>query len=437
MSSRKLTIYSRSGHIVEQLTTNQVLLPKSAELSSITILDSNGAIVPFSYILPPTINTSINDLIRGEHVDGAVVKGEDVLHGKIISLEPTHVTILIDNKIHTVREYDQVVVPTASELFTRPLLILENEGKPVTLSYLLKNIAWTCVGTALINTTQNTMYLRLTGNIANDTESQIYADVTLVSGNVYQHRRSQGAGIMPQTPRALMAAPIEHEKVSAEALEDYVRYDVGTQILTKQNIVELGVWEFPVTKVYIHETRSHDTVQFGYRFTTSEFIPECSVNVYSTNANHSIDAYLGTSQIEETQKQTEIDLILGESTKLQCRSIIEPVSDQIITEENLAMVGVTLTDQDRQILIKPPDDRRLHRITERLEVQITNHNTTKSDLIVKHYIGSDRKLLQTQCKPTDKREGNTLIWYFDIPPGTATEPRKDQFECLITTLGYY
>lgn len=433
----KLIIYSRTGQHVQSFSAgvNQVLLPKSVELPSIVAIDADGMIVPFSYFPETNLMEALTNRSSGERVEAVAVKSGAALRGQILSLDADNVTLIVGNQINRIREYEQILVAVDSNL-TRPRLLLESGGKPFTLSYLISNIAWTCVGTALIDTTNNTMHLRLAGNISNDTESDIQADIVLVSGSVYQYRRAQATYAEETTSRAMMAAPMAGQKAPVSMAEDYTKYNVGERIVRKNDIAELGTWEIPVLKLYIHQTNERDIVRFGYRFTAPDFVPGCSVNVYSIDDNKRIDAYLGSNDIEESQKGEEIDLMLGESTKLQCESTITPVSDQIVTQEVLTQSKIDATESERAIIINPPDDRKLHYIRENLRVEITNYNTTEVFLVVKHYIGS-RRFLEAECKPSDKREGGFLYWYFKVPPGTRETPRKDEFDCTILTLGYY
>ena len=299
----KLTIYSHSGHIIQQYDAHNkmVTLPKSVEVASIVVLGIDGSIIPFSYIPETSMGIALVDRSNGEKVDATVIKENITLRGKILSLDSNNVMLMNEGEISNIRKYDRVTV-NVNDDYTRPRLIINNDerngGKNFTVSYLLSSISWNCVGTALIDDNKNIMYLRLAGNINNNTESDINADTTLVSGEVYQSRNNQNgfAESAQYAPRAMMAksSPMSSDKVATSMLEDYVKYQVGNRIIRNKDIAELGTWSFPVFKLYIHKTNDDDTVRFGYRFTAPGFIPSCSLNVYSVNNNNNaIDAHYG------------------------------------------------------------------------------------------------------------------------------------------------
>jgi hypothetical protein len=440
--SSKITIYSRSGHIVQKFPqgTKLVTLPKSVEIASIVAIDSDGNIVPFSYMPETTMGIALTDRSSGEKVEASVMKEGQTINGKILSLDADNVILMSGNQITNIREYDRVSV-SINEDFTRPRLALEHDSKPLTLSYLLSSISWTCIGTALIDNNKDIMYLRLAGNIINNTESDITANTILVSGEVYQYRGRQEVYAESQSyaaPRAMMAmapAPMMNKKVQTSILEDYVKYEVGDRIIHNKDIAELGTWSFPVIKLYVHETNDDDKVRFGYRFVAPGFIPSCSLNVYSIDSNKMIDSYLGSNDIDESQKSDEVDIMLGESTMLQCKSLVVVSNDTIIQDEATARkYNIPIETFSKTYTRR--DDREWHLITEDLKVDITNHNIKPSALVLKHYVGN-KLLVNVRCQEYRDRKNGYIEWYFQVPSGTNTEPRKEKFICQIMTAGYY
>jgi hypothetical protein len=447
-SSDKLTIYSRSGHIVQLVTrgTKMITLPKSVEIGSIVAIDSEGVVVPFSYVPETEFGISLTNRSTGDKVEAMVIKGGQSITGKILSLNSENVMIISGNQVANIREYDRVVVNVSDDT-TRPRLILERDNKPVTISYLVSSIAWTCVGTALVDEDKNMMYLRLAGNIANNTETDIKANIFLVSGEVYQHRRNQ-----EPTPRAAMmlqsAAPMSGKQVSTTMLEDYTKYSVGNRIIRTKDVAELGSWSVPITKIYVHETDENDRVRFGYRIIAQDFVPECSVNVYSIDANHSIDSYIGSNSIDESQKGDEIDIMLGESTMLQCNSLIVTYDTVVADIETAKTYDLPLETFSKDIedisksgdtvpkVSQKHDDRDWHIITEDLTVDIINHNVKPVAMILKHRVG-DKLVVRTTCQNYNKRSSEFIEWYFQVPGKTTADPRKEQFACQIITASYY
>lgn len=440
----KLTIYSKSGHIVQKYLqqTRAIILPKSVEISTIIAIDHDGKIIPFTYIPETTVEMALTNRFTGEKVNASIIKGDRTINGKVISKDADNITLITNNQITNIRDYDQLTVDI-DEDFTRPRLSIENfvfddieKMKYWTLSYLISDISWTCIGTALIDNNNNIMYLRLAGNITNNTECDIDAETTLVSGEIYQNRKKSSRQ-RTFTPQALMATNDTPTEVYTSMLEDYTKYFIGNKIIHNQDIAELGATSVPIIKFYVHKTSEKNIVKFGYRFIASEHIPSCSINVYSINngqgAYNEIDSYLGSNEINEAQKSDEVDIILGESTMLQCDSNIIVSNDFIVSDEATA-----------QQFNLPPDafnknqnnqnNQNWHIITEDLTVKITNHNTKLSSLILKHYVG-DKFIVETKCQPYKKRENGFIEWYLQIPPKISLE--KNAFFCQIVTAAYY
>jgi len=75
-SQTKLTIYSRSGHIVQSISSQNdiIILPKSVNIESIIAIDSQGQIIPFSYVPEITFDKSLLDRSTGEKTEITVIK---------------------------------------------------------------------------------------------------------------------------------------------------------------------------------------------------------------------------------------------------------------------------------------------------------------------------------------------------------------------------
>ena len=424
--SSKLTIYSKSGHIVQKYNDNPkiIKLPKSVKISSILILDSNGNIIPFSYIPETNLISALTDRSTGEKVEANVIKSDKISKGKILSFDSNNVTLLKDNQMINIRDYDYINVEISDD-YTRPRLLLSNNiSQSFTLSYLLSNISWNCIGTALIDNNKNLMYLRLAGIINNNTESDISADTILVSGDVYQNPISETPTYKSRAVFASASVPMSSPQVETSMLEDYKKYTVGNRLLHTKDVAELGTWTFPIIKLYIHNTNDNNIVRFGYRFTSKDFIPSSSLNVYSINKDNDIDAYLGSNELEQSQNGDEIDIILGESTMLQCKS--EIIINDVEVDNDLA----------HKYNLPIIHDKSWHITTENLKVEIINHNTTPSSLVLKHFVGN-KKLVDLRCQQYKDRKNGFIEWYFQVPPMSDSTPRKDHFTCQVLTASYY
>jgi len=217
------------------------------------------------------------------------------------------------------------------------------------------------------------------------------------------------------------------EKVQTSMLEDYVKYSVGNRTIHTKDVAELGTWLFHVFKLYIHETNSDNKVEFGYRFIAPEFIPSCLVNIYSIDSNKNINSYLGSNEIDESQKDDEVDIKVGESTMLQCRSLIVISNNVTVQDEATARKYQLPLDTFSQDYVRR-DERTWH--------IITNHNIKSSPLIIKHHVGN-KLIISVTCQTYKRRKNGYIEWYFQVPAGTTYEPRKETFICKIITAGYY
>lgn len=442
--SSKLTIYSESGHVVEKYSQGNNIIPisKSATLSSIIVVDDANTVIPFSYT--PVTNIETSSIKDG--VIASVTKNDKVTTGSIMTWNGSTITLTTESNIVTIRNYDDVTI-SSTDNYTRPTLIIDpNRNRTFTVSYLLDNISWKCIGTALIDIEKHVMYLRLAGIITNNTGDNIRAVASLISGEVYQNRNNYPTYLTPRYSMAMAteAAPINNKRVGTNMLEDYVKFNIGERIIhTNEDVAELGTWNFSVIKLYTYKTQG-DVVNFGYRFTTPEYIPSCSINVYSMNSGNGVDSYLGSDTIDESQKSDEVDITLGETTLLQCESTVTVSNDSIIQNEDAArqykipleFYRKTIIQENDQQVVKSKynDDRRWHLITEDIKVEITNHNTKSSLLALKHYIG-DKLLVGIKCQDYKRRRNGYLEWYFELPPRT-TEPRKEKFSCQVQTAVY-
>lgn len=418
----KLTIYSASGHLIQKFSkgTNFIPLLKSVDISSIVVIDANGSIVPFSYIPETTVGIPTIERETGERVEASVLKEGSIVNGKILTLGVDSVMLVGDNQITNIRDYDMLTIANDEDI-TKPRLIIERNSIPFTISYLLNSISWKCIATVLIDSKKNLLNLRLSGHIINHTEDNIQAEISLVAGHVKQNRLQPKAYLSSSSKSA--------QDVSTSMLEDYFKYSIGDKLIHTEDIAEIGAWVLPVTKLYIHKIDDNNIVRFGYRFIAADYVPPCSVNAYAVD-NQEIGSYLGSTELEESRPKEETDLVLGESNMLRCNSTVIISNDIIIKDDNLA----------KQFNISSfkynPNGDNWHIITEDIQVDITNYNTSPSLLVIKHYVG-DKLLIDTKCRSYKKRLNGYLEWYFEVAPRTSNGPFKDTFKCQVVTKSYF
>jgi hypothetical protein len=415
----QLIVYSESGHMIQTFTgsTRTIPLLKSVDISSIVVIDDTGSVLPFSYIPETNLGVSLINRSTGEKVSVNVTKNMETITGRVLSLSKEDVTLMVNNTVVIIRNYDRIAI-NSNEDNSYPSITLLKSSRKFTLSYLFSDILWYCVGTALIDIQQERLYLRLAGNINNNTDNDITGNVSLVSGNVHQQKRYNVPEAMTLTSRK-NEAPMKIKKVVSSQVEDYIKYPIGNRTIHNKDVVELGVWEMAIIKIYVHMTNDDDRVTFGYRFPAPNYIPQCMVNAYSMNDNNEIGAYIGSDNIDESQKGDNIDIILGETTVLQCKDTITTENFTIKDETTARKYGIpmTLYNENKGKGIE------FNIIVESLLVEINNTNKIKSYLIIKHYVGN-RNLINVQCKDYIKREDGYIEWYFEIN-------QSDTFRCQI------
>ena len=405
-----LTIYSQTGHIVHNFIqgAETVKLPKSVDVASIIAINTVGEVVPFNY--RPAIDIDSMSLLGQTQV--TVTKGGVTIIGILLSLQSKSVTLLSEEQIVKVNKYDSVAIDT---LDRSPLPSLTfGHNVPLTLSYIISNIGWSCTGTMLIDNDAGVMDLRLAGNVTNHV-GDIEANVSLVSGNVHQHNDKR----VHQEARMMRLASPSAEHVQISSLEDYTTYDVGKRHIQSTDIIELGVIASYVDKIYTCLTTS-ESVQFGYRFTASSYVPECSINAYSLTGESKIGHYIGSTNVNESQIGDDVEVMFGNSTKLQCKTVVS-VTDTIVKDKgNTKHVTSKNSDSGSQ-------EWRL--ITEQIETVITNHNIEQSTLILKHYIGN-KTIVSTDCQGVTKDKH--IEWHFQIA-GATDGLHRETFSCQIQT----
>lgn len=414
-----LTIYSNSGHMVQYLpqganTNSAITIPKSVNRSTIIVLADDGSVVDFQYLPATDLASAINNRVTGEKVAVTVTKGEYEVTGTIVELGYDAITIAKEGELIRINNYDRLTL-TAGANYLRPRLQFSRGQSPVTVSYLLNSIAWTCSGTAIID--GQTMYLRLSGTIKNTTETDIVATVKLVAGDVQQ----QSQVVNENYPRAMLAsAPpasrMKRDTVETALVEDYTSYEVGPQTIRGEAVVELGVWNIPVHKLYTHDTGSYDAVNYGYRFKAVDFVPACVVNVYTTGENRPIGSYMGSGRVDEAQQGDEVDLTLGGTTVVQCTSEVVVNDVEITDAQEATKYGLILRDRTWRL------------VTTQLTTTIRNVGDLPANLLIRHFIG-DSKLVSIDCKEFKQRKNGYLEWLFQIPPGS----KEEKFVCTVVT----
>lgn len=419
-TSTKVSIYNQMSHAIKNYPEgiHHVHLPKSVHVDSIIITGPQGEVIPFHYI-------SNIPLIDSKVV--TVKQGKEFLTGKLLSINGDDVSILINNKTVLIRNYDQIMGDEGHG-HAHPMIELhDHHHHALSVSYLFDDLKWRSKAIGLIDPQRNTITFRLSALITNNSDEYITADTTLVSGNLNRKRSGKDVSIYPSA----LAKNIVIES-GQSSVEDYTRYDIGRNQLNREIIVNLGNWTSPVVKVYVHNTETKNLIQYGFRFNAVDHIPDSIIDVYSLNNRKEIDYYLGSDEIKESQVGEEIDIIIGESTKVRATTEIIPRDTvDIALTERYNLLGQEIVEAD--ILEgNPRAKREWHIITERLKVDIANHNNYEINFVLKHYVG-DKPLLNISCQTFKRRKNGYIEWYFKVP----VYAKNEKFECEVLTAIYY
>lgn len=375
LSTHTLFIYHDCTQVVQVYPkyTKKITLPKSIDLSSLLIVDDRGTIIPFRYKSPRPNPISKDTL--------TVTKGSLTHTGKFVSMTDTSVTLYLNDMRITIRNYDTLTLHDTKEMWD-PYVKIHQQELPVTVTYLFSEITWKAIGTGII--TNSNINIRLTSQITNTTDDHMIANIYCIAGSISTARH-------PPMPHMMRALAVEPPLISK--IEDYTMYNLGEQKLRPTTIVELGTYNYPVVKFYEHYTNQPE-IRLGYRFKTSQFIPEMSVYMYTNNHN-----YLGSTEITEYQSGEEVDLLLTRSSMVRCETTIQ----------------VQEIDKTTKV--------------EAMVMKIINNNKDDIFLVVKHDL-RNKKLIQTTC-PVAKHRGPYLEWYFLIHPNTTES--AEYFRCNITS----
>lgn len=380
----KLSIYFHHGYLIQHYHhhVSNIHLIKSVDPSSILVIDSNNKMVPFTY--ESNIDTK-------PHVE--VMKNNNSYHGQLVSMTDTVVTFMVKDDIITLRNYDQILVKEGERL---PVLKLHQPHNHIIVSYILNDISWECTANGLID--NNRLILRLGANIYNNTQRNINADVNLISGQMNSDEKSKG----------MMVRAVSNVEIPSTMAEEYTKYHLGNKTLLSHDLVEIATFNFPVMKIYVHNTNLSHNVKFGYRFISSEKLPKCRINLFSIS-QESLDTYLGSDNIDETYKNEDVDLIIGESTLVKCKS-------------HITISNVSILDKSSLNKYKLPISKEWTSITENIHVEINNYNSFSVPFILKHFIGNKTIL---ECIDSGKLENQNIEWNFHVPSG------KSHFNCKL------
>lgn len=393
-------------------------VPLETVISSILLFQETPdgyVIIPYTLLTP---GTPFDDKKMAQVV---VKKGALSYTGYLINLTDEMATITIksgDNrtaeKVLRIRKYDTVeTLANNISLRNYCLCINTSHAGSIMMTYLINNIEWKGNYTAILDLASSSIpLLRYNGEVKNLT-SQVFTstETYLVTGKVSQDlsrsERVYAANAMASVQRA---PNNDSDNLTISALDEYTKYPVeGLRLEDKLSVDLFSKISLIARKIYIN-TLGQQSVDFGYRFKAPDFLPGGKVFVYTTGRNGNLlGSFLGTSNINESRENDEVDLALGSTTSIKVETQVQ--------ERNI-------TEQESDMALEESSKEKLKLID--IKSKISNRNPEKVTLLLHHYIGTDY-VLESTC--TEQTQKNGILEYtLELEPNSEFE-----FNCQLKT----
>lgn len=376
----KYIIYSDISQLItsslQPITT--LILHANADVDSVIVTSDDGKYLPFSYEPVPKPGTLIQVIAHGMEFRGELININD----NYLSLRDTETS-----GIHKIYKYDSLRIDEEENLY--PSIRFVNPVKPV-VNYMFSGLTWKCVGVGFIQ--KDHLSIQISAIINNQTHKNLTGTFSLMDGDIYKNETYQN---------------IRSKDTLQSSQEEYISYDLGKiTINTNPYVVNIFTLTAPFSKIYTH-ILGEENVNFGYRFTTSKYLPPCRMTLYSSNKG----SLLGISNISRTCHNKKIDLLMGSTVKISIKSYVN--------------------NYEQTINQKRPDGSNTEtkiRVSH-IHASMKNNKNTMVRIILKFYIGK-AKLFDITCKQYDRFEDGYIEWHFDVPPALKTE-QEHLFDCQV------
>ena len=391
-----IDIYDNNTHIIKYYKDgiDNIYIPKYVDITTVLIMNENAELIPYTYNKNVLFGTEEWVEKYGNEVNVIIKKKNETYSGKIVSIDKSSILLNTEQSLVNIRDYDVIIVDKKfSNNLNDDLFVINKNIKNIYVSYIVNNITWKskCIG--LLNNNDKTINFKIIGSISNTNDRCFKGKTQLISS---KNHKSKNKNLFALS-------------------EEYIKYEIGEKTIENTVIEKLVDFTSKAIKIYEHDTKEIDKVKFGYKFPVEYHIPECQIDMYMKENKLK---YMGTYNIKETKNGSNINLIMGLSDMVKCVST--STTDEIVgTAEILASYNIQSTDNN--VKISNTD----------IAVSISNDNTEKSQLIIKHYIG-DSKLISLSCQNPNKTENGYLYWYFELLP-KKTHVKKDVFTFKIIT----
>jgi len=407
-----IDIYDNNTHIIKYYKDgiDNIYIPKYVDITTVLIMNENAELIPYTYNKNVLFGTEEWVEKYGNEISVIIKKKNETYSGKIVSIDKNNILLNTEKSLVNIKDYDAIIVDKkfnnnnfsnnnfsnnnfSNNNFNDDIFVINKNIKNIYVSYIVNNITWKskCIG--LLNNNDKTINFKIIGSISNTNDRFFKGKTQLISSKNHKSKTKN-----------LFALS-----------EEYIKYEIGEKTIENTVIEKLVDFTSKAIKIYEHDTKEIDKVKFGYKFPVEYHIPECQIDMYMKENKLK---YMGTYNIKETKNGSNINLIMGLSDMVKCVST--STTDEIVgTAEILASYNIQSTDNN--VKISNTD----------IAVSISNDNTEKSQLIIKHYIG-DSKLISLSCQNPNKTENGYLYWYFELLP-KKTHVKKDVFTFKIIT----
>lgn len=323
------------------------------------------------------------DLVQGNALfgvgDEVAVYGEIGAYAKhvigtVTHISNDHIEIINNNekegpRTYRIKKYKQLAIKKRSDDQSKITVNLSDLDK-LNLSYMFGEVGWSANYNIVLEN-DNIKTFKLTGKVYNNNGNELEGDIVLVAGNV----SPPVPDVHQPTAIRSMSMAEQTEGMNEGMSDEYHHYHIGSHKVKKnKNIKLLSVNDIGADKYYFHVVTTKNRVEYGYQLKAPNFLPVGKVYLYNKHGEDVI--YVGTTQMKERQEGDDVELMLGNTSKVQVESHVTSVS---------------LDDNGQENHKKNNDKRSEINIMSTIE----NHNDNKANIILKYYVGRNKILSST------------------------------------------
>lgn len=313
-----LVIYPQKAFIIKNVDNDTELLPGFVE-DSVMFHRLDGTISSASVMT--NNNILQQQLQKNADVTVELTNGPNII-GKINNIDTNGISLVgSDGKFYLVKKWNNVIFPSVTS--DKPMFHGKGDG---VLKYVVDTIGWTPLYNLYIGSNdKNRGVIQLLASINNTTGLNISAEnIMLVAGNLKMENTNKMIAYRMEKsalPQAMAYNTPANEFAELDELQTFNLPEKN--IVGNRFNVPLFNFEFEPHNVYIIEMgKYHDdipyiTANYGYVIpTVNRDLPQGLVRVFS-GSRDDINMLLGSVQVPRTPKNTSMEIILGETTRIR------------------------------------------------------------------------------------------------------------------------